>query len=204
MGEVIHVVVFEGLADWEAAMALAQLRAVGKRQVRTVGFDRQPVVTMGGLRVTPDLALSDLELGQVGLFIVPGGDLWEAGKYPVPAMERVLTDLGRAGTPVACICGGTVAVARAGLFEGRRHTSNDREWLAKAAPGYRGRELYRDQPAVRDGKVISASATGSLELAGEIFAELGLMPADRLVTWFALFKSGHFPPGADMAAFFGA
>jgi putative intracellular protease/amidase len=202
MGEAIHVLVFEGLADWEAALALAELRRTGKRQVVAVGFDRQAVVTMGGLRVTPDRALSDLDVGQIGLLIVPGGDRWEAGDYPVAPTERLLTDLVRARIPVAAICGGTVAAARAGLFDGRRHTSNDRDWLQKVAPGYRGRELYRDLPAVRDDGVISASSTGSLEFAGEIFAQLGLLPPDRLATWYALFKTGHFPPGVDAAAFF--
>jgi hypothetical protein len=44
----IHVLIFDGFADWEPAHALAELRRSGKRDVVTVGFDSKPVLSMGG------------------------------------------------------------------------------------------------------------------------------------------------------------
>jgi putative intracellular protease/amidase len=202
MKRAVHLMVVDGMADWEAALAIAELRRTGGHDVVTVGFGRDMVTTMGGLRVAPDLDLSDFVPRNAGLLIVPGGDLWEAGQYPRPAFERALRDTAAAQVPLAAICGGTVALARAGLYQGRRHTSNDRDWLLGVVPGYAGHELYRDDVAVRDNKVITASASGSVEFAGEIFAELGMLPAAQRTIWFTLFKTGRFPPGtsyADMA-----
>jgi len=45
----IHVLVFDGFADWEPVYALAELRRWGKRAVRVVGFTSAPVVSVGGV-----------------------------------------------------------------------------------------------------------------------------------------------------------
>ena len=92
--------------------------------VRTVGFTQAPITTMGGLRLLPDIALAELPAGAdaVRLFLLPGGDLWE-GDYPSSSLEPVLRILDAANVPIAAICGATIAVARAGLLRGRRHTS---------------------------------------------------------------------------------
>src|SRR5688500_4499592 len=81
----VHVLVFDGFADWEPAYALAELRRWGKRTVVVIGFDDNPVVSMGGLRVVPDRALPNVEASDVELLILPGGDLWE-GEYPRAAL----------------------------------------------------------------------------------------------------------------------
>ncbi|MEP6550106.1 MAG: thiamine biosynthesis protein ThiJ, partial [Gemmatimonadales bacterium] len=53
----VHILVFDGFADWEPAHALAELRRSGNRSVVSVGFNLDPVTSMGGLRVLPDRAL---------------------------------------------------------------------------------------------------------------------------------------------------
>ena len=54
MPDAVHIVVFDGYADWEPAMALVELRRSGGFDVVTVGFSGDPVSSMGGLRVLPD------------------------------------------------------------------------------------------------------------------------------------------------------
>src|SRR5215471_3425612 len=122
----VHVFVFDGFADWEPAHALAELRRSGKRIVRTVGPTREAVVSMGGLRVLPDIELRDVRPHEVELLVLPGGEAWETGSYPQPALESLLGTLVAAGTPVAAICGATLALARARVLDDRRHTSNGR------------------------------------------------------------------------------
>ncbi len=56
----VHVLVFEGFADWEPAHALAELRRSGNRSVVVVGFNAEPVTSMGGLRVVPGRQLKDV------------------------------------------------------------------------------------------------------------------------------------------------
>jgi putative intracellular protease/amidase len=189
----VHVLVFDGLADWEPGHALAELRRSGGLPVRAVGFTADAVTTMGGLRILPELPLEAVRPDEVRLLLLPGGDLWE-GDYPRSALEALLGTLAGAGIPIAAICGATLALARAGLLDDRRHTSNDPEYLAQHAPGYRGRRLYVPELAARDRGVITASGLGNVEFAREIFEELGVLsPADRLL-WFEMFKHGTLPP----------
>ncbi len=197
----IHVLVFDGLADWEPALALAALGDAGFT-VKSVGFTHDLITTAAGLRVMPDRSWEEIEPGQVKLLILPGGDSWQRGEYPAPAFERTLRGLFEAKVPIAAICGATVGLARAGVFAGRAHTSNDAKWLASIVPDYAGRELYRDELAVRERGLITATGTAPVEFAREILAELDAMPKERLAHWFTMFKTGRLPVGVDPARLF--
>lgn len=192
MTSAVHVLVFDGFADWEPAFALAELRRSGGLEVVTLGFTSEPVRSMGGLRVVPDRTLDGLDPAEVRLLILPGGDLWE-GEYPKAELEAVLGALHRAGVPIAAICAGTLALARAGLLDHHAHTSNERGYLERMVPDYAGSSRYVDELAVRDRGLITASGVGPTEFAREIFEELQIFsPADRPV-WYHLFKHGRFP-----------
>jgi putative intracellular protease/amidase len=195
MTPAVHVLVFDGFADWEPAFALAELRRSAGLNVVTVGFSAVPVRSMGGLRVVPDRTLAGLGPADVRLLILPGGDLWE-GQYPRTELEAVLTALHRAEVPIAAICAGTLALARAGLLDDHAHTSNERGYIERMVPAYAGYDRYVDELAVRDRGVITASGVGPTEFAREIFEELQVFsPEDRAV-WYHLFKHGRFPEPA--------
>ena len=187
-----YVLVFDGLADWEPAFALAELRRSGGWEVVTIGFTGAPVRTMGGLQVVPDRNLHDLEPAAVRLLIVPGGDMWE-GAYPRDELHDVLRRMSRAGVPIAAICGGTLPLARVGLLDDRAHTSNDQAYLERMAPEYRGAPHYAESLAVRDRGVITASGLGAVEFAREIFEELQVFSVTDRPLWFHLFKHGRMP-----------
>src|ERR1700722_13507744 len=74
-----YLFLFDGFADWEPASAVAELRRTFGWSVKTFGRDTCPVVSMGGLTVTPDLSLGDVPWDLVDLLILPGGDAWTAG-----------------------------------------------------------------------------------------------------------------------------
>jgi putative intracellular protease/amidase len=188
----VHVVVFDGFADWEPAFVLAELRRSGKRAVVVVGLDERPVTSMGGLRVTPERALGDVRPADVELLILPGGDLWE-GEYPRAELEALLNALTSAAIPVAAICGATLAVARAGLLSDRRHTSNMPDYLRQHVPEYGGAAAYEPALAVSDRGVITASGLGPVEFARAIFQELGVFSASDEQRWFDMFKHGRLP-----------
>lgn len=193
MSRSVHLLVFDGLADWEPAYALTGLRHWAKIPVRTVGFDGRDVTTMGGLRVTPDSALEQLEPDDVAMFMLPGGDMWE-GDYPRAAVERALENLLRRKVPVAGICAATIALARAGLFDGRRHTSNGQEYLRQHAGDYPGAGNYVDTLATRDAGIVSANGLGALEFAREIFGELKAFTEGEIVEWYEMYRSGRPTP----------
>jgi putative intracellular protease/amidase len=192
MTAAVHVLVFDGFADWEPAFALAELRRSGGLEVVTVGFQGRPIRSMGGLQVVPDRALADVDPATVRLLVLPGGDLWE-GAYPRAELETLLHVLRKRRVPIAAICGATLALARAGLLNDQSHTSNELAYLERMVPQYAGASRYVDALAVRDSGLITASGVGATEFAREIFEELEVFRAADRPIWYHLFKHGALP-----------
>lgn len=193
----VHLLVLDTLADWEPGFAIAHLNrpapgVPSRYRVRTVGLDRTPIRTLGGVTILPELELAALAPGDSALLLLPGADIWDDPRTD-PALElaRRFVD---AGVPVAAICGATLGLARAGLLDGRRHTSNHPSVLAPT--GYRGGALYVDEPAVEDAGVITASAMAPLEFARLILARLEVFSPAALDAWYGLYKT------RDPACFF--
>ncbi len=188
----IHFFIFDSLADWEAAYAIAGInnpqfqRKPGNFRVRTVATQMKPVTTAGGIRIQPDLTLKDLFETDCAMLILPGGRLWDEGKNR-EVIETAQTVLA-SGAVVAAICGATAGLARGGLLDDRKHTSNSREYLE--ATRYKGGALYQDEPAVTDGPVITAAATAPIDFAFQIFRCLALYSPEVLAAWYGLFKTG--------------
>ena len=201
MRDTVYFLAFDGYADWHAAHALCEIRRPGDWQLKTVGFSLQPVLSMAGLRVVPELTLDQLEVKRAALLVVPGGYLWEHGhgEEAVEAARRVHD----AGATVAAVDSGVLVLARAGLLDACRHTSSWPGHIGTHVPGYAGADQYDAQAlALSDGGVITASQLGSVEFAREVIRTLDLYnPSDR-EHWFRLFKHALPPPwcAGDAAA----
>ena len=109
MKKIAYLYVFDTLADWEAAYVTAELQSgqcfkdkTLQYEVQTVSVTTDPVRTMGGLKILPDLTLSELNLHDAGLFILPGGFTWTE-PFHAPVFEKVRACL-EAHIPVAAIC----------------------------------------------------------------------------------------------------
>jgi putative intracellular protease/amidase len=191
----VYLLVVEGFADWEPAHAVAELRRQGHYRVETVGLTRNPVESMGGIRVMPSKSVDEIDLADVAVLILPGGDRWE--NAPIEQeIEQLVKRLDAQEVPIAAICGATVAVAKIGILRGRRHTSNGLDYLQAHAPGYTEAHNYVDEPAVRDRGLITASGLGDVEFARELFEELDVLSADDRVLWARIFRSARLPGGS--------
>ena len=124
----IYLLLVDGFADWEPAHAVAELRRTGQYRVEAVGLTGDPVVSMGGIRVLPTMAITDVNPDDVAALIIPGGDRWETSAVE-PEIINLLNHLDTQGVPIAAICGATIAIARTGILRGRRHTSNGLDYL---------------------------------------------------------------------------
>lgn len=190
--QTVHLFVFDTLSDWEPCYAVAGINnpmfqlQPGRYTVKTVGESTEPVKTMGGITVLPDMALDALRPVDSAMLILPGGVTWDQGKHG-GAVEKAREFLA-AGVPVAAICGATAALARGGLLDTRRHTSNMRDYLK--ATGYRGEALYQDEPAVTDDLIITAGGLAPVEFAYQIFRQLAVFSDSTLEAWLQLFKTG--------------
>ncbi len=189
----VYLLVFDGLADWEPAHAVAELRREGRYRVETVGLTADPVFSMGGIRILPSTTVRDVNPSDVALFILPGGNRWEEAPAE-PELAALLRELDAHRVPIAAICAATMAIVRMGLLQGRLHTSNGLQYLREHVPGYEEAATYVDAPAVRDGGLITASGLGDVEFAREIFEELGVMTADDRAVWASMFRTARLPP----------
>ncbi|MEU4463528.1 type 1 glutamine amidotransferase family protein [Streptomyces sp. NPDC024017] len=179
----VHLAVYDTLADWETGHATAQLARAG-HEIRTVGPSTDPVKSVGGLRIQPDLALDGLRPEDSALLILPGADLWDTSGDLAPFARKARAFLD-AGVPVAAICGATAGLAREGLLDDRDHTSAVSFYLA--ATGYAGGGRYVEADAVTDGDLITAGPTEPVAFAREILRLLGVYDGEVLDAWYRLF-----------------
>ena len=185
------LLVFDGFADWEPALALCEINKSGKFEVVTTGFSDRRVTTMGGLKISPETTLDAVNLTETAILVLPGGEMWEQESHP--RLIALLDWLEEGHVPIAAICGATLEVTRAGLTRGRRHTSNSKGYLKARVPGYRDEEFYVDELAVTDRDVITASGLGSVEFAREVILRLSIYGEAQTQEWYEMFKRGVIP-----------
>jgi len=191
--ETVHLYVFDSLSDWEIGYAAAginnpqlQLRP-GRYRLQTIAPSKNAITTVGGIRIQPDLPLDQVFPYDSAMLILPGGSSWDLGQESEAVrLARTFLD---SGVPVAAICGATAGLARGGLLDRRKHTSNSPEYLA--ATGYGGHSLYENAPAVTDDNLVTASGVAPLEFARHIFRKLDLYSTEVLDAWYGLFKTGE-------------
>lgn len=193
MNDIVYYLVFDGLADWEAALALAEVNKCERYTTVAVGLTPDPVVTTAGLRIQPDASLDAIDVERAAAFVVPGGEIWEQGDG-IEAVVEMTRRLHGAGVLVAVICGATLVAARAGLLQTRRHTSNMPGYIEQYVPEYSGSNHYVNEAlAVTDDRLITASGIGSVEFARELLRVLQVYDENSLDAWFGLFKHGVTP-----------
>ena len=150
---------------------------------------------MGGLKVIPDISLSEISCEKALLVILPGGEMWQK-KNPdfekyfncIEVLEKLLINFNKNGVPIAAICGATITMARAGLLRGIKHTSNAPGFLDQFVPDYGEKSDYVDDYAIRDGNIITASGGGSVEFACRIIELLEIYPEFQIEEWYQMFK----------------
>lgn len=194
MNHTVYLYVFDTMSDWEIGYLTAELntgryfkKGLAPSKIVTVGNEKTPVTTMGGLRILPDIRLDELCIENTDALILPGGETWtEAMHQPILKIaERCLEE----GILVAAICGATMGLAQAGLLNARWHTSNDLEYLKMICPAYTGEKHYKMAPAVTDENLVTASGIAPLEFAVHVLKALDVYSSQTLDAWYSLNKT---------------
>lgn len=192
----VYVYVMNTMADWEISYCLAELNSkrffrknAGEVLVKTVSHSKEPVKSMGGLTIIPDVVLKDIQVDKDNVLILPGADRWgEAENFEILEIAGHFLE---AGGLVTAICGATMALANVGILDNKKHTSNGVGFLDMFCPAYKGAESYVDKPAVRDGNLITAAATGALDMARLILEYLDVFKPETLEHWYTYFSTGN-------------
>ena len=169
----IAIVLTQGFADWECAYIAGTGGPFYGMDVRFFTPSPGEVTSQGGLRALVEASTDGIADWAPEVLAVAGGLGWDREGAP-DISEALVARHARGGT-VAGICGGTLALARAGLLDGVRHTSNDRGFLAENAPTYAGAERYEASArAIEDGRIVTAPGTAPASFAAAVFRHAGM------------------------------
>lgn len=139
---------------------------------------------MGGFVIAPDVTLNEIDDDEANILILPGADTWL--EIENRTIIEIAADRIKKGLNVAAICGATGALAKAGVLNRKKHTSNALEFLQMFRPEYSGEGLYLDKPAITDTNLITASGLAPLEFTYEIIKILEVFNPATLEAWYKL------------------
>lgn len=182
------VFLFDDYADWEPALALAILRKYGNYTVVSFSQNGESVVSTGGLVNAVQGSLESLNIDDIDLLLLPGGEAWEqGGNLEVLSFVRKAADSNK---HIAAICGATIALGRAGLLNDVPHTSNSLDYLKSFCPEYRGEEYYRHTPCCSSAAITTANGAAMIELAYELALTAEILDKQTAGWVLELYKSG--------------
>ncbi|MDX5701597.1 type 1 glutamine amidotransferase family protein, partial [Clostridioides difficile] len=190
----VYMYVFDTMSDWEVAYLTAELntgryfkKGLKPLKVITVGIDKNPIITMGGLKVLPEITVDEFNMESKDLLILPGGNTWLSMNHETileKAKEALIQD-----SIVAAICGATLGLAKKGLLDFRNHTSNDLEFLKMVVPNYSGEKYYKMESVVNDENLVTAPGTAPLEFTFQVLKILDVFESESLNSWLNLYKT---------------
>ncbi|MBU3136383.1 glutamine amidotransferase [Clostridium gasigenes] len=194
MKNTVYLYIFDTMADWEVGYLTAELNSgryfkKGKESLKilTMSNTKETIVTMGGLRIVPDIEIDKFSMNDAAALVLPGGNTWtdQIHNLILSIAEKCLNN----GTIVAAICGATIGLARVGLLNQKYHTSNDLEFLKMICPNYIGEKYYKIETAVVDENLITASGIAPLDFTVHVLRKLDVFLPEVLDSWQQLYKT---------------
>lgn len=150
----IGAVLFPGFELLDVFGPVEMFGLLGKRaSITMLAAEVGPVASSHGPCVVADASLADA--GALDLLLVPGGRGTRMLARNAPWLAELASTADRARI-VAGVCTGSALLARAGLLDGRRATSNKLafDWVVSQGPRV---EWVRHARWVEDGKIFTSS-----------------------------------------------
>lgn len=150
----VYMLLGTGFEETEAIAPLDLLRRAGA-QVLTVGINGKTVYGGHGIGIEADITLSEMDLTDLEMIILPGG---LGGVAAVRASAPALDALRFAwenGKFVAAICAGPTVLADLGITDGLSATC-----YPGCESGMGAAKIIADVACVRDGQLITSASAG--------------------------------------------
>ena len=160
-------------ADFEITLLFHKINTIAKKDVITVGYQTDPVVSESGLTYLPDRTLTEaIGLPDIEALIIPGGPIRDQKPELTELIRRVYGE----GKLVAAICNGPQYLSRAGLLEDHPFTTTCAPDKAKAqgVPDLFPWANYVDRRVVVDGNIITATGRSFVDFTFAVFDHLGI------------------------------
>lgn len=145
-----------GFEDLEATTIVDLLRRAGI-EVVTAGLQAGLIQGARGMRVQPDALLDEVLERDFDMIALPGGMPGAENLKNDGRVQALLRKAAGAGRYTAAICAAPIALAEAGLLEGKAATSYPGFVEKLAVPGLR----FSTAPVVVDGRVVTSRGPGT-------------------------------------------
>lgn len=188
----VLVVILQQYADMEVAYISTAINILGagKYEVKTVSLSKEYVQSIGGFKVMPDYDLTSVPSDYEAVVLV-GGMAWSYKS--ALKLKPLVDDCLKKNRVLGGICNASAFLGTIGVLNGVKHTSNGFEFLKQwAGSAYTGTAKYVAKQAVRDGNIITANGTASLEFAKEILFALNIASAEKINGWYNFQKLGVY------------
>lgn len=169
----LAILLTNGYADWECAFLNGIGNAYYGIETRNVSPNGVSIISQGGLHTIPDVTLASVKPDAFDVFVICGGSIWETEE--APEIQNLVEGFLDAGKHVAAICGGTLALADAGILNDKKHTSNAPGFLSNGSKNYSGLSHYVNEvTAVEDQNVITAPGHAPAHFSAAVFRAIGI------------------------------
>ncbi|HGG0418544.1 TPA: DJ-1/PfpI family protein [Clostridium sporogenes] len=195
MKKIIYLYILESMVEWEVGYILQAIgmESMLKKQnrefvIKTVSTSKNPIKTIGGLTITSDCLLDEMDENNMVALLLPGAESWNSEENN-QILEKALSYIDKE-ILVGAICGATLALADLKVLDKFKHTSNSLDYLTLFSKQYSGKELYVNSPAVIDCNLITASSAGGLLWAKHIIQYLNVFPCNIIESWYNYYSTG--------------
>jgi putative intracellular protease/amidase len=189
----VLLIILEEFADYEYSFLACALQGniqdkTSPYEVKTVSDTKTPIKSIGGFTILPDYSVDDCPKDYAALILI-GGYSWktEKAKAVIPLLKQAYSKR----VVIAAICDATVFLGINGMLNDKKHTSNALNDLKTwASDNYTGQHHYINEPVVRDGNLITANGTATLEFTREVLSALEAYPPKYSNNNYDFFKLG--------------
>ncbi|MBS4537440.1 DJ-1/PfpI family protein [Clostridium sp. D2Q-11] len=155
-----YVLIYEGFVQFEVVLSNYFMKTKG--EIVTVGLNNKEVTSWEGFRTLPHITLEEVDIKDVDLLILPGGDPQHL--INDKKLMEVIDKLNSQGKTIGAICAAPLSLAKAGVLKGRKYTTT----LPIVEFKDFNESEFVDENVVVDGNIITAKASGYVDFALEL------------------------------------
>ena len=172
----------DGSEELEAIAVIDIMRRCGV-EVTTAGLEQFSIRGAHGTEITCETVLKQCDISAFDGVFLPGGLNGSLAFYASAAVQEVLRRMYADGKIVSAICAAPIALAKAGILDGKCFT------MYPGFEKYLDGKIYTDALAETDGKVVTGKGPGAVfAFSKQLAAALG---AEKE---FAAVSTGMFLP----------